>query len=76
MWTVRVIDSSRSGHGPGDTRATGPHRFREGIGSGDLRIRAGADGSVLGYAWSTIARSTFYPAAERPIAIGRLRTAG
>jgi hypothetical protein len=76
MWAVRVIDSSRSGHGPADTRATGPHRFREGIGSGELRIGTGVDGAVQGYAWSTIARSTFYRAAERPVAIGRLLASG
>lgn len=71
-WRVRVIDSSRSGHGPGDTRETGPHRFRQGLGSGDLRLYAGDDGAITAYAWSTIAKSKVFPATERPIVVGRL----
>jgi hypothetical protein len=72
-WDVRVIDSSRSGHGPDDTRAIGPRRFREGLGMGDLRLYAAGDGTPAGYCWSPLPRSAFFPVAERPIAIGRLR---
>src|SRR5262249_13017070 len=67
QWTVPVIDSSNSGHGPGDSRADSSGRFRTGVGRGTLRLFVAADGTVAGYSWSTLAASRFIPITERPL---------
>jgi hypothetical protein len=72
QWTVPVIDSSNSGHGPSDSRADARGRFRTGVGRGTLRLFVSADGIFAGYSWSTLAASRFIPVAERALAIGRL----
>lgn len=69
-WDVRVIDSSRSNHGPADTRGSGEDRAR-GIGKGTIRLRTGPDGRPAGYAWSTSPKSAYYDRSERPIVVGR-----
>jgi hypothetical protein len=69
-WDVRVIDSSRSNHGPHDTRGSGEGRAR-GIGKGTIRLCTGPDGRFAGYAWSTSPKSAYYDRSERPIVVGR-----
>jgi hypothetical protein len=69
-WDVRVIDSSRMGHGPGDPRCTGEGKVR-GIGRGTVRLCTNASGAFVGYAWSTLRSSTYYSKAARPLIVGR-----
>jgi hypothetical protein len=74
QWSVKVIDSSESGHGPTDTRyARGPaDKDHEGAGEGIFRISTDAEGRVAGFAWSTLAASKFRGPADEHLVIGRL----
>jgi hypothetical protein len=71
QWTVRVIDSSKSGHGKTDTRYLGDGEFAGGVGEGVFRLYTDPGGQIIGYAWSTVARSKYRSQAERPLLIGR-----
>jgi hypothetical protein len=71
QWPVTVIDESKSGHGPTDTRRNPDKTFRGGLGKGVFRIYARPNGELAGYAWSTFANSKFYGEGNRGIAIGR-----
>lgn len=71
QWLVTVIDQAKSGHGAADTRREPDGTFRGGLGRGGLRIYTRADGSPIGYSWSTFADSKFYGIDERELAIGR-----
>lgn len=75
-WEVRVIDSSRSGHGKSDSRRRPDGSFGGGVGTGTMVIYTAADGSVAGYAWSDVPGSRFFAQAERDLVIGRLATRG
>jgi hypothetical protein len=74
QWSVTVIDSSESGHGPTDTRhkkgADG--KDHDGLGEGVLRIYSDAAGNVTGFAWSTLASSKFKEPSDEHLLIGRL----
>jgi hypothetical protein len=83
-WLVPIIDQATSGHGPEDSRvlpSTGDDglQFYRGLGSGVLRLFAGAgdgsvaQGTITGYAWSDTAKSHRYPVSDRPVVIGRLQ---
>jgi hypothetical protein len=76
QWTVTVIDSSESGHGPTDTRyKRGPNgKDHDGVGEGVLRIYSDADGQVAGFAWSTFANSEFKKPSDEHLVIGRLQS--
>lgn len=76
QWAVTVIDSSKSGHGPQDTRhRRGPDgRDHPGLGRGVFRLYADAQGRVAGFSWSTLAVSRFVPPQEEHVALGRLVT--
>lgn len=56
MFSVEVVDSSRTSHGVGDTRYVqgqgGPLELG-GVGRGTMRIVAHPNGTVRGYSWST-----------------------
>jgi hypothetical protein len=67
QWEVTVIDQSRSGHGPKDTR--GKHA---GVGRGVFRLYADKAGKIQGYSWSTSAKSKYRSQKQRPLVIGRL----
>lgn len=70
QWTVEVLDSSPSPHGPTDTRyVKGGPPFNEGIGRGLFRLYTDADDNIVGYSWSETAQK-FWP---DPIAVGRAR---
>ena len=75
QWEVKIIDSSRSGHGPTDTRhkkgADG--KDHEGLGEGLLRLYSAKDGTVAGFTWSSYANSEFQSPKEEDLVIGRLR---
>jgi hypothetical protein len=77
QWDVTVIDSSKSGHGPTDTR----HRHADGtsdtgVGRGVVRLYSNPDGTVAGYSWSDSAKSEFRAQSDRHLIIGRLDPAG
>ena len=84
QWEVAVIDVSRSGHGPNDTRAraaaspedansdSGKHS-REGLGRGTLRIYTDENGAVAGYSWSTTKGSKFVEQSYHHLVIGRVK---
>jgi hypothetical protein len=71
QWEARVIDSSRSGHGKTDTRRLDDGTFRQGVGSGALRLYADRRGSIVGYSWSDFGASEFYSQDERNLVVGR-----
>jgi hypothetical protein len=75
QWQVTVIDSSKSGHGPSDTRqarGTGG-KDHAGLGRGVLRLYADAKGNVAGFSWSTRAGSKFVAPRDEALVIGRLQ---
>ena len=66
-----MIDESKSGHGPNDTRRGPDGKFRGGLGRGVVRLYTRADGTLAGYAWSTFGNSKFHGDHERGLAVGR-----
>ncbi|MGZ5252317.1 MAG: NlpC/P60 family protein [Caldimonas sp.] len=74
QWSVAVIDSSESGHGPTDTRhkrgADG--RDHDGLGRGVFRLYANAAGEVAGFSWSTAKVSHFVSPDDEHLVLGRL----
>ena len=73
QYSVTVIDSSASGHGPTDTRHRPDGTFTGGIGRGVLRIYSDKDGKIAGYTWSDGSKSTFYSSPERDLVAGRIK---
>jgi hypothetical protein len=67
QYSLKVIDSSRSGHGCKDTRLL-PNKScsdsdawgNGGVGQGTMRLYADSDGTIAGYTWSLRSKSTFY----------------
>ena len=84
QWEITVIDVSRSGHGPDDTRIRGlksgdtanadsGKKSREGLGRGTFRIYTDAAGDVAGYSWSTSKGSKFVEQSFHHLVIGRVK---
>jgi len=71
QWDVPVIDSSKSGHGPQDTRHRPDGTFTRGVGIGHLRLYVKADHTLAGYSWSTLKASKFEPVSDHPILLAR-----
>ncbi len=71
QWEVSIIDSSMSGHGKTDTRRKDDGTYRNGLGSGILRLYS-KSGIAIGYSWSVLAASEFNDGKTKPMAIGRL----
>lgn len=74
QWEVPIIDSSRSGHGPSDTRH---HRGADGkdhpgLGRGVLRVYSDGREEVVGFSWSTGKSSKFEAPSDEHLVIGRL----
>lgn len=73
QWSVTVVDSSASGHGPTDTRhgrgADG--RDHDGLGRGVVRLYAASDGRVAGFTWSTLKTSRFVAPEDEDVVLGR-----
>lgn len=61
-----VIDSSRSGHGPGDTRRSGG-----GVGRGVIQLLVDRRGELLAYRWSERSGSRWRGAPLEPLLVGR-----
>ena len=76
QYTVTVIDSSASGHGPTDTRHMPGGHFTGGIGRGTIRLYADSDDKIAGYTWSNTPKSEYLTAPERDIVAGRLKSPG
>lgn len=74
QWSVTVIDSSESGHGPTDTRhkrGEGGHDH-DGLGRGVFRLYANGRGEVVGFSWSTTKASRFVAPEDEHLVLGRL----
>ena len=73
LYTVWVIDSSASGHGPRDSRHLGKGKFTGGIGKGMLRIAVDpASDKIVAYSWSDGRKSEFFAGVGRDLVVGRL----
>jgi hypothetical protein len=72
QYEIEVIDSSKSGHGPNDTRNQEDGSWDSGAGVGVVRLYADAAGGIVGYTWSTYKGSVYYDRASRPMVVGRL----
>ena len=74
QWSVPVIDSSESGHGPTDTRhkrgAGG--RDHDGLGRGVFRLYADARGGVGGFCVEHAKVSRFVAPDDEHLVLGRL----
>lgn len=73
QYTVTIIDSSASGHGPTDTRHRGRGEYTGGIGKGVIRLYANDQDRIVGYTWSNTPKSEYYCGPDRDIVAGRLR---
>ena len=72
QWDIPIIDSTKSPHGPDDTRIAAGGEKRSGTGRGTLRLYTDQDGHPVGYRWSPRKTSRFHDHTVRPLAIGRL----
>jgi hypothetical protein len=75
QWDITIIDSSRSGHGPTDTRHKKGKdgKDHDGLGEGIFRLYSAKDGTVAGFTWSTYGNSEFKTPGVEHIVIGRLK---
>ncbi len=73
QYELKVIDSSKSGHGNDDTRLLDDKSWDSGVGKGTLRLYVDGGGAVVGYSWSFSKNSVYYgPQSPRHLVIGRL----
>lgn len=74
QWSVTIIDSSESGHGPTDTRHKkgDDGKDHDGVGKGVFRIYTDKKGKVAGFAWSTLKASEFKSPDDEHLVMGRL----
>ena len=72
QYTVTVVDSSASGHGPHDTRYQPGRGLTGGIGQGTLRLYADDQDKIVGYTWSDTPKSAYFTGPSRDIVAGRL----
>jgi len=71
QWEVGVLDESTSGHGKNDSRRRPDGTYHGGLGRGSVRLYTNSSGAIVGYSWSTLAKSMYYPEKDRPLAVGR-----
>ena len=73
QYEIKIIDSSKTGHGSGDTRFIATDTWDSGVGLGKLRLYADNAGTLVGYTWSTAKTSVYYNLqSSRHMVIGRL----
>jgi hypothetical protein len=72
QWEITIIDSSKSGHGPTDTRRKADKTFYQGVGKGVARLYTDEKGELVGYSWSVLPKSTYQGPDKHLIAAGRL----
>jgi len=71
-YSLAVIDSSRSGHGPKDTRIQPRGGWGAGgVGRGEIGLLVDRQGHIQAYSWSNLPRSRMIPQAEHSLLIGR-----
>ena len=73
QYLLKIVDSTSTGHGQGDTRSLPDGKFSGGIGIGTFRIYADDGGKIAGYAWSASPKSQFYRGPERDLVAGRIQ---
>ncbi len=73
QWEVAVVDSSKTGHGPKDTRHREEGKSGQGVGRGTLRLYSYDDGTLAGYAWSTEKVSKFEPVSQHQLLLTRIK---
>lgn len=59
QYEVGVIDSARTGHGPTDSRRMADGSWVSGVGRGVMRLYVDNQGTIVGYAWSVWASSSY-----------------
>lgn len=68
-----VIDSSRTGHGPGDTRLRPDGSWGAGgVGRGRIGLLVDSRGRIQGYRWSLTPRSRLFRQQQHALVVGRL----
>lgn len=72
QYEIEIVDSSKSGHGPTDTRLMSDDSWDDGVGIGILRLYADGNGTIVGHTWSTYKNSTYYGPNTRHLVVGRL----
>lgn len=72
QYSLRIIDSSRTGHGEHDTRRDDKGVLWGGIGEGTMRIYTDDKSKVIGYTWSLSPHSRFYHVNERSLVFGEV----
>lgn len=73
QYTLKVFDSSKSGHGTSDTRLMADGTWDSGVGMGTLRLYADKSGALLGYTWSIAKNSIYYgQQSSHHLVVGRL----
>lgn len=71
QYEVHIIDSTRKGHGAGDSRLQADGTWDEGAGRGVMRFYADASGAIVGHTWSLSPHSTYHDVSFRSVAVGR-----
>lgn len=73
VYTLQVIDSSASGHGPKDTRHTGPNQYTGGVGEGTVRVAVDpTTDAIIAYSWSDQTKSEYFSPPGRVMVAARL----
>ena len=71
-YSVLVIDSSRSGHGPLDTRRQAKGGWGAGgVGRGEIGLLVDGQGRIHSYSWSNLPRSKVIPQTQHSLVVGR-----
>lgn len=73
QWEVDVLDATKSGHGPTDSRRKPDKTFTGGVGRGTIRLYTDDAGRFVGYSWSTFGTSEYRKMDDRAVAVGRLK---
>jgi cell wall-associated NlpC family hydrolase len=68
VFRLEVIDSSRSGHGPADTR-----QGKGGVGKGVIQLQTSRDGQLQAYRWSERSSSRWRFPPEESLRVGRFK---
>lgn len=71
QYEIHIIDSTRKGHGAGDSRLKADGTWVEGAGRGIIRLYADASGAITGHTWSLSPYSTHYAVSFRSVTVGR-----
>ncbi len=76
QWSVTIIDSTKTSHGPGDTRHNSDGSTNPGVGKGIIRIYTDSSGNITGYCWANINKAKYAAQSDRNMVIGRVKLSG